>query len=125
MAVGELYLGSTNHEDMLIQAFTPAGAGVWQQTYNGAANEYDEASHVAAGPAGTVYVVGTSQTSAGSDVVTQKFSNSGSPLWASSYSGAGAGTQDYSLIVVGRSVYVAGSQQVGSSDDGFLLRYRP
>jgi len=126
VAVGELYLGTTNLEDMLIDAFTPAGASAWRQTYNGTASENDQADQVAAGPAGTAYVVGTSQTAAGGDVVTQKLDSSGNTLWASTYSGAGAGTQDYSLIVVGRrSVYVAGSQQAGSANDGFLLRYRP
>jgi len=125
VAVGELYLGSTNLEDMLIDAFTPSGSGAWRQTYNGKASENDGAHHVAAGPAGTVYVVGTSQTAAGSDIVTQKFGSSGTPLWAATYSGAGGGDQDYALLVRAGSVYVAGSQQAGASDDGFLLRYRP
>ncbi len=124
--VGEYYAGATNHEDMLIDELTPAGGTVWEQTYNGPANLNDIAEHVAAGRAGAAFVVGRSQTSTGSDIVTQKFSSSGSPMWASSYSGAGADNQDYALLVVGtHSVYVAGSQQAGSSDDGFLLRYRP
>ena len=124
--VGEDYAGATSHEDMLIDEFTSGGDFVWWKTYNGPASLNDIADHVAAGRAGAVFVVGTSQTSAGSDIVTQKFSSSGSPLWASSYSGAGANNQDYAMLVVGtHSVYVAGSQQAGSSDDGFLLRYSP
>jgi hypothetical protein len=126
VAVGEVYGGATDFEDMLIDRFTSGGSSPWGQTYNGPGSGNDRADLVAAGPAGAVFVAGTSQRSGGSDVVTQKFSGAGKPLWARSFSGAGAANQDYALLVVGtRSVYVAGSELVGSSDDGFLLRYRP
>ncbi len=127
VAVGSYYDGTADLADAIVTRYAPTGAVRWSQLYNGPDSLNDMADHVARGPAGAIFVSGRSQgATTGTDILTLKYSGAGHLRWARRHSGAGAGgDSDTGLIVGGRSVYVAGYQQAGSTDDGVLLRYKP
>lgn len=127
VAVGSLYGGTADSNDVLVERYAATGAVRWSKLYNGPDSLFDTADHVARGPAGAIFVAGRSQgATTGTDILTLEYSGAGDLRWARRHSGAGVGDDsDTGLIVGGRSVFVAGYQQAGSTDDGVLLRYRP
>jgi len=113
--------------DVLLARYAPGGSRRWLRLYDGPASLDDQGDVVAAGPGGAVYVAGeTVATTTAQDILTLKYGGSGARRWARTHSSTGAG-DDFAmaLLVVRRSVYVAGYQTATSGTDGTLLRYRP
>src|SRR6185436_16968517 len=65
-AAGVTYMTSTAGAgpfdiDVVTTAFGPSGSLLWQSTYDGPANGFDQASAIALGPGGVLYVSGDTQ----------------------------------------------------------------
>jgi len=103
-------------------AYDPAtGAQLWLQHYDGA-DLGDYARALTVGPAGTVYVTGESQTTAGSgassNYATVAYSTTGAQLWAARYHGPGTGEDTPTAVAVsptGNTVFVTGASNGASS----------
>lgn len=100
----------------------------WESRYNGSGlNTPEIVSDMFVDPAGNIYVTGSSYSAAsGYDIVTVKYDNSGSQLWASVFNGSGNGIDESKALAVDASgnVYVCGySFRGGSNFDYTTLMY--
>jgi uncharacterized delta-60 repeat protein len=93
-----------------LRKYSPAGARLWTRTYNGPGNDYDTAAGVAVAPDGSVYLAGHTWSRDYSDILVQKYSPAGVPIWSQTIDVAG-GDDVGNAVAVGPdgSVYVAGS----------------
>jgi len=84
---------------LLLPALARAETGVqaWVQTYEGPANDWDQARAVAVDRSNNVIVTGYSSGS-GKDYATFKYSSAGVPLWTNRYDSSPNG-QDYAVAV--------------------------
>jgi Beta-propeller repeat len=113
-------------QDVLTARLSRGGHTRWSHTYNGPDNLADQGEFVAGGPAGAVYVAGTSDGATTSrDILTLKYSKAGHRSWARRVTSAGA-VYDLpaGLVVTSASVYVAG-QESTTPNVAVLLKYRP
>jgi hypothetical protein len=114
VAGGSYYVGINSYEYATIK-YSPAGAPVWTNHYNGAANGVSRPTALAVDGSNNVIVTGVSATSGGgSDYATIKYSNAGVPLWTNRFDGTGhlmSGTAavavdgNNDVVVAGRGVY--------------------
>lgn len=82
-----------NGRDAWVRRYTPAGATVWTQTFNGAANGNEEVRGIAVDPSGDVLVAGYVTTAtAQRDIWVRKYSSAGAMQWTRT--AAGASNQD-------------------------------
>src|ERR1041385_4522029 len=64
--------------DMVTIKYSPAGQQMWIQSYNGSANDNDQATQIVLDNAGNVYVTGYSKsTTSMQDITTIKYDNNG------------------------------------------------
>ncbi|MBI5508600.1 MAG: hypothetical protein HY903_07595 [Deltaproteobacteria bacterium] len=105
--------GGTGFDFLTVKFAAADGAIVWQRSVNGSANGTDRATAVTADASRNVYVAGYSQTAAGpDDLLLQKYSAAGAPLWQRTYDGTAAGHDRAAAVAVGAAgVVVAGESQ--------------
>lgn len=97
--LGNVYItGTTNGSvpftgnDFTTIKYSSNGLFEWEATYNGTANEHDEARAISVDPLGNVYVTGESDGvingfSSGKDYLTIKYDSQGNELWVRRYHG--------------------------------------
>ena len=100
----------------------------WSATYNGNANQDDEAQSVKVDGAGNVYVTGWSTvTNEGRNFVTRKYNASGTIQWTSSFNEstevANDEAQTLELDLTG-NVVVSGSSYKDGNKDYFTIKYK-
>jgi hypothetical protein len=115
--------------DVVVARYARSGARRWLRLYGGPDGLGGQASSLARGVGGAIYVAGDVTTAAtAEDSLLLKYGKTGALLWARSHTSPGM-ANDYALalaVVAGRSVYVAGGQNASpGAGDGMLLRYRP
>jgi hypothetical protein len=119
--------GAIQQNDYATAAYSAAtGAQLWVRRYNGPGNRWDDASSLAASPAGsTVFVTGVSDRAGGTaDIATVAYSAAGSQLWVRRYSGPGHRGGAGLAVAVGpggRTVFVTG---VTAGEDFATIAYR-
>jgi uncharacterized delta-60 repeat protein len=100
-----------NAENVLTIKMNSLGDTAWARTYNGTANNTDEAYDITTDAAGNVYVTGVAKNlSTGKDFVTIKYNSIGDTLWVRTYNGTGNGDDIANKLFVDASgnVYVTG-----------------
>jgi len=82
----------------------------WVKQYNGTADGYDYAESIVTDDAGNSYVIGSSDSTGLGDIVTIKYSPSGTMLWVKKYDGTAHGDDRGIAITMDDSsnVYVTG-----------------
>ncbi|MCW3070327.1 MAG: hypothetical protein JWO44_217 [Bacteroidetes bacterium] len=115
-AANNIFLaGSTynksNEEDILVIKLNSLGDTAWVRTFNGSANNTDEAFDVATDGTGNVYITGVCKNvGTGKDFATIKYNAFGDTLWTRTLNGIGNGDDEASSIYIDGSgnVYVTG-----------------
>lgn len=114
------------NEDVVTAAISPNGTLLWQSVYNGPLNSFDQASGIALGPGGVLYVTGDT---AGPDfyasVLMLKYELATGALLDSDIFISGTSTSEYggSVAVDGfGGVYVAGGTG-GDGTDALILKF--
>ncbi|MCO6499416.1 MAG: SBBP repeat-containing protein [Vicingus serpentipes] len=110
-------------ENMLTIKYDLNGNLIWQDTYNGPSNGYDEAQQMRLGNSGALYVTGYSAgNGTNNDYLTLKYDTlNGSVLWEARFDGP-ASNSDQALameIDALESVYVTGASKDPASNQDF------
>ena len=120
-------LGAPYDEHYVTIGYSPAGAPLWTNQYNGPGNSEDFATALAVDHQGNVFVTGYSYAvpSPGSyfDYATIAYSMAGVALWTNRYSGPGDSYDRPSAIIVDNTgnVLVTGSATIAYSAAGIAL----
>jgi len=106
----------------------------WSATYNGNANQDDEAQSVKVDGSGNVYVTGwTTVTGEGRNFVTRKYNSTGTVQWTSSFNepsstGSGQGERDDEAqtleLDASGNVLVSGSSYKDGNKDYYTIKYK-
>lgn len=123
-------LGTTHSADFATLAYTSNGDTLWAKKYNGASNLDDAAMAIALDAYGNCFVTGEVENGSASvsnlDIVTLKYSPSGSLLVSATYNGTGnAKDSPNSISIHNDNVYVCGESNGGaaSQKDLLVLKY--
>lgn len=115
--------------DMVTIKYSAAGQQLWLQSYNGSANDNDEAFQIVLGDSGFVYVVGYSKGSSSmQDITTIKYSAAGVQMWAATYDGAFSNYDAGNALTVDAAgnVYVTGVETTSNYTYDFVtIKYSP
>jgi len=124
---------SGNPDIFTVKYAAQTGAVLWQQRYNGAANDYDAGKAVAVDAQDNVIVTGTSTESlaflggGGYDFCTLKYAASnGQQLWVKTYNGPGNGNDyPYALTVdaAGNAIVTGGIIGLAGNEDIYTIKY--
>lgn len=114
--------------DIAVIKYDPAGNLLWDTTYNGPGNNYDEPNDVITDSAGNIYITGGSDgLGSGADVVTIAYSAAGSQLWATRYTGSGNNIDAGKAIALDTAgnVYITGTTRTNSvnNQDVITIKY--
>ncbi|UOG77630.1 T9SS type A sorting domain-containing protein (plasmid) [Hymenobacter tibetensis] len=121
--------GGSNWDYVTIKYAAASGQQTWQNTYDGAANSYDEARDVVIDRESRVVVTGRSYNATGtSDYATVAYvGRTGLPLWQVRSPQASAGEAAATSLAVDITgvITVTGSAAGGSSSDYLTCKYTP
>ncbi|MEM7158436.1 MAG: DUF4215 domain-containing protein [Myxococcota bacterium] len=113
--------------DAWIRRYSDTGGTAWTQTYNGNANENDEALGIAVDPSGNVVVAGyTTTATAGSDIWVRKYNSSGNVQWTRTASGTGNEDDEGHAIATdsdGNVIVTGYAWAGGASRDVWVRKY--
>jgi uncharacterized delta-60 repeat protein len=115
--------------DIVTIKYSQGGEKLWQATYNGTGNLWDEGRDILVDPSGNVYVTGRSESAENNyDMVTIKYNASGTEQWVKRYSGT-AGLFDGADAIAMNSqgnLYVVGYSGVSETAFDFVaIQYAP
>ncbi len=101
----------------------------WNKRFNGIPDQSDEARSIAVDAAGNSYVTGASfnNNNFNLDIVTIKYSPSGTPLWQQTYDGGVNDNDEGREIVVDNAgnSYVTGYSRGANAQDIIVIKYDP
>ncbi|MBI5773448.1 MAG: cadherin domain-containing protein, partial [Verrucomicrobia bacterium] len=119
------YAHNGTDNDFATVAYSSAGALLWSNVFNGAANGADQATGIAVDASGNVYVTGFSSNGANNDYATVAYSSAGVALWTNVFNGTGNAADQASGIAVDASgnVYVSGFSSNGANNDYATVAY--
>lgn len=111
--------------DYAVVKYSPDGARLWEQRYNGTGNGDDIARAIAVDKNGHVIITGKSSNGSNDDYVTIKYAPDGTRLWVQRYNGPANGSEWVNGLAVdgGGNVIVAGGSWNGSNDDYATVKY--
>ncbi len=125
VAVGHRSAGASF--DALTLSYTTGGSLQWSATFNGPGSGTDQAYDVKIDGAGNAVVCGVSLGSASSDIMTLKYSPTGTNMWARLYDAGGSADAGYSVALDGAGNIVVGGYLSGGSGRYLLgvVKYSP
>ena len=109
--------------DYLTVKYSKTGLPLWTNRYDGPLGNQDQATSVATGANGDVFVTGNSYSNS---IATVAYSNNGVPLWTNRYNGPGnAGDYGVSIAVdpTGGVIVTGFSAVTGSGTDFVTIKY--
>jgi uncharacterized delta-60 repeat protein len=115
-------------EDFYLAKFNSSLGLIWDDSYNGPSNNYDEAADITIDASGTVYATGSSWTSSSNhDFVTVRYDGTtGDRVWITKFNGTANNVDKAKRISVDAAgnVYVSGdSKGSGTGDDFSTIKY--
>ncbi|UOQ64718.1 SBBP repeat-containing protein [Hymenobacter volaticus] len=117
----------TGNYDYATAKYSPSGQQTWAVRYNGAGNNYDEATAVALSSTGNVVVTGYSDSgnSNWNYLTFQYAAASGQQLWQAEYNGPDNGYDEAKDVVIDRqgNVAVTGRSYKGVQSDYATVKY--
>ncbi len=132
-ASSNLYLAgrvknTSTSEDFYLAKFNSSLGLIWSDSYNGPANNYDEATDIVIDGTGNVYVSGSSFTTGSNfDFLTVKYDGiAGTRTWLTKFNGTANNVDKAKRIAVDAAgnVYVSGdSKGTGTGDDYSTIKY--
>lgn len=115
--------------DIVTTKFDTDGNLLWTVTFNGAANDFDEARAIALDTAGNIIVTGTTATTVTNyDIAVIKYDASGVLLWDTIYNGPGNNYDEPLDVITSPSgnIYITGgSDGSGTGSDVVTIAYTP
>lgn len=118
---------NSNLADYITIKYNPEGIKLWNQNFNGNANQVDESQAIEIDINGNIIVTGKSKSSnTGFDIVTIKYNPDGIQLWATVFNGSDSKDDiGYELISdVYGNIYVCGSANTEETvQQGIVLKY--
>jgi hypothetical protein len=119
--------GTAGGQDIAVVKYSPAGAQMWAQRYNGSGNDFDDGYKLILDNLANVYVIGTSTgNGSGQDGILLKYNSSGTFQWEGRYTGPSDFTDEFYSVEVDASynVYVTGySNGDTTGDDVITIKY--
>lgn len=132
-ASNNLYLAAKvkntgSSEDFYLAKFNSSLGVIWDDSYNGPSNNYDEATDIIIDASGNVYASGSTYSSTSNyDFLTVRYDGTtGTRVWATKFNGTGNGTDQSKRINVDAAgnVYVSGdSKGTGTGTDFSTIKY--
>jgi len=117
------YSRAGEDSDFATVSYSSAGVSMWTNRYNGGPGNYDDqATAIAVGPSGGVFVTGNS----GYEFATVAYSSSGSPIWTNYYNAGRPEYEHYAralAVDTNGNVFVAGYSRGFSFFDYVTLKY--
>lgn len=93
--------GIATMKDITVLKYNSSGRLVWSRTYNGGANNEDEAYAITIDAWGNIYVGGyTTDQLTGRDIIVLKYNNNGVQQWVQKYNGSGNSSDEAYAITV-------------------------
>jgi len=124
-AAGRSYNNTSSSSDFTVISLTPSGTSRWVYTYNGLANDWDEANSIVYGGDGNLYAAGYSVAASGpeEDFTVLSLTSAGSRRWVYTYNGTRDDVDEaYSVIYGGDgNIYAAGVSDETSTGDDFTV----
>jgi uncharacterized delta-60 repeat protein len=119
---------TASNYDIAILKYNPAGNLIWDTTYNGPGNNYDEPNDIITDNAGNIYLTGGSDgAGSGADIITLALSPAGTQLWAVRYTGSGANIDAGKAIArdTAGNIYITGTTRTNSvnNQDVITIKY--
>ncbi len=114
---------NVSNMDFATLKYNSSGAPLWASRYDGGSNGIDKPVAIAVDNSGNVFVTGSSQGSGtGYDILTIKYSPSGTALWTARYNGTANGDDYASGIAIDASgnSYITGSSEGGGSGKDYV-----
>lgn len=127
---GSTFRSQTGSSDITLVKYDSAGAQLWAAVYNGPVSGNDFAASMVQDNSGSTYIVGRSQSANGFDMVTLKFSSTGSLVWERRIDGAAHlddGGRDITMDAAG-NICVTGDVDLGflgESNNIVVAKYDP
>jgi len=126
--VGYQYTDGTKKDDWRIMKFYPNGTSMWNYTYNGPGNSYDQAQGVDVDSDGNIFIVGFQYTGTESyDWRIMKFYPNGTSMWNYTYNGPGNSyDQAYDVVIDSTgNITVVGYQYTDGTkkDDWRIMKF--
>ncbi len=125
-AAGNIYatgasVNSNGDLDIITLKYTPAGAILWKQIFNGTANEDDNGKAIAVDASGNCYVAGyATGKGTGEDIILIKYDAAGTLLWSQTYNGTADSSDEVAAIALDSegNIYITGyaSNKVTGTD---------
>ncbi len=123
---GSVIRQGRTQSDMILLKYNSTGDTVWSRVLSGPGDQADVAADISLDTAGNIYLTGSQINISGiSDIITYKFSPSGSQLWAKVYDGITGNdlAAKISVDISGNS-YVSGkSEGAGTGYDVVTIKY--
>jgi uncharacterized delta-60 repeat protein len=97
--------------DIVTIKYSPSGQQLWLQTYNGTANDNDQAYKIVLDASANVYITGYSKgVTSQNDIVTIKYTTAGTQQWVKLYNGTFSGPDEGASLCVDAAgnVFVTG-----------------
>jgi len=113
-ASGNVYVTgySVNNDtyyDITTIKYSSSGDQQWVKTYNGKADDYDEANALALDAQGNIYITGfTDVSDKRNDIIVIKYNLAGDVQWTQTYNGKGNDDEARAIAVSSGNVYVTG-----------------
>lgn len=109
--------------DIVTVKYDPSGNELWNRSYNGTGNGFDEGRAIYVDQAGNVAVTGfTERPSSNYDVITIVYDAAGTQLWATNYNGTASGFDEGYDVMIDNSgnVYVTGGATTTTSNNNYV-----
>lgn len=116
--------GNSAPTDIATLKYTPAGAQVWVQRYDGGFNSDDRAYAMVLDDTANVYVAGFSKNASNTDYITVKYDSAGTQKFALRYNSQYNASDEVNAIAVKNgNIYITGRSANAANEDFLTIKY--